>query len=431
MKISTLLYIALLIGLFGTVTNLIFISPLPSLLAFAILPYLLSRHSTFVLPKFNYYLYLYFLYSIAGILIYHPSSFLSFGFYRYDGNFIISYLPLLLVPFFSYNIPVDRLFKRFLIFATVVNGIAFGLNLVLTNFAAIIDWNNPETFFHGFFKSTNGAGGFISLVLSLNIVLYLKERKRRWLYLIGINLLFLVSTTSRGSMLGLVAGFAFFYFDRINKTYLIKLSLLAIVLVQGTILYFTYPIYQTYVRDADPSMGGANSYISPLYGEVTTKSANLLIRVMETWPRGVDTFIHSPLIGAGFGSVNDVPFRYAGIPYVVSLNAQPNKVFNDAHAHHSYLHILGEQGLIGLGIFLVFWYSVYNYLRKSSDDSVRNFLLVSFFNLSIMSFTEHRITSPSNALPFVIALCIYTLKRNFDTKKRNSVVTMSSMESKI
>ncbi|RAJ97704.1 O-antigen ligase-like membrane protein [Larkinella arboricola] len=420
MNIRSLLYIALLIGLFGTVTNLIFVSPLPSILALAILPYIWIRHSVFVIPRFTFYLYIYFLYSLIGILIYFPPSLLNFSFYRYDGNFIISYLPLLLIPFFSYNIAVDRIFKRFLIFATIVNSIAFGLNLVLTNFAAIVDWSNPETYFHGFFKSTNGAGGFISIVLSLNIICYLKERKRLWLYLIVINLVFLVSTTSRGSILGLIAGFAFFYFDRFNKTYLIKISLFAMVMVQGTILYFTYPIYQTYVRDADPSQGGANTYISPLYGEVNTKSANLLIRVMETWPRAVDNFIHSPLLGAGFGGVNDIPFRYAGIPHLFSINTQPNKVFNDAHAHHSYLHILGEQGLVGLGIFLLFWYAVYNYLRKGTDDIVQNFLLVSFFNLSIMSFTEHRITSPSNALPFVIALCLYVLKRNYNKKYKQT-----------
>ena len=431
MKIRTLFYIALLIGLFGTVTNLIFISPLPSILALAVLPYLFFRHAVFVIPRFIYYLYIYFLFSLAGILIYYPPSLLAFGFYRYDGNFIISYLPLLLIAFFSYNVAVDSLFKRFLVFATLVNGVAFGLNLVLTNFAAITDWGNPETYFHGFFKSTNGAGGFISIVLSLNIVLFLQERKRKWLLMIVINFVFLIATTSRGSLLGLVAGFAFYFFDRTNRAYLIRLALFAIVAVQCAVLTYTYPLYTMYVRDADLSAAGASTYISPLFGEVSTKSANIAIRAVETWPRAVDCFLHSPLIGTGFGSVNDVPLRYKGLPYVVSLNDQPKKTFDDAHAHHSYLHILGEQGLIGLAIFLLFWHALYRYLKKGADSLVQKFLLVSYFNLSVMSFTEHRITSPSNALPLVIALCLYMLKRNFDTKKRNSVVSTSSVESKI
>ncbi|GAB3247746.1 hypothetical protein GCM10027347_03590 [Larkinella harenae] len=426
-----LLYIALLIGLFGTVTNLIFISPLPSLLALAVLPYLLLRHTVFVIPRFIYYLYIYFLISLAGVLIYYPASLLNFGFYRYDGNFIISYLPLLLIFFFSYNIPVDRLFKRFLIFATAVNALAFALNLVLTRFAAITDWGNPETYFHGFFKSTNGAGGFISIVLSLNIVLFLQERKKKWLLLILLNFVFLVATTSRGSMLGLAAGFAFYFFDRTNRAYLIRLALLGIVAVQGVVLWFAYPLYDRYVRDADLSEAGANTYISPIFGEVSTKSANVAIRVLETWPRAVDCFLNSPLVGTGFGSVNDTPLRYKGIPYLLSLNDQPKKVFNDAHAHHSYLHILGEQGLLGLGVFLLFWHALYRYLKKGSESFVQKFLLVSFFNLSVMSFTEHRITSPSNALPLVIALCLYMLKRNFDTKKKNAMVPVGSLESNL
>ncbi|GAB3329572.1 hypothetical protein GCM10027299_33130 [Larkinella ripae] len=426
-----MLYIALLIGLFGTVTNLIFISPLPSILALAVLPYLFLRHSVFVLPRFIYYLYIYFLYSLAGILIYYPPSLWNFRFYRYDGNFIISYLPLLLIPFFSYNVALDRLFKQFLIFATAVNALAFALNLVLTNFAAITDWGNPETYFHGFFKSTNGAGGFISIVLSLNIVLYLQERRRKWLLMILINSVFLVATTSRGSILGLVAGFAFYFFDRTNRAYLIRLALLAIVAVQCVVLWFAYPLYDRYVRDADLSEAGASTYISPIFGEVSTKSANVAIRVLETWPRAVDCFLHSPLIGTGFGSVNDIPLKYKGLPYVLSLNDQPKKEFNDAHAHHSYLHILGEQGLVGLGIFLVFWYALYQFLKKGPESFVRKFLLVSYFNLSVMSFTEHRITSPSNALPLVIALCIYVLKRNFDTKKRNPAVSIRSVESNL
>lgn len=429
MRISTLLYIALLIGLFGTVTNLIFISPLPSILALAVLPYLLLRHSVFVIPKFIYYLYIYFLCSLASVLIYYPPSLWNFGFYRYDGNFIISYLPLLLIPFFSYNIAIDRLFKRFLIFATAVNGIAFALNMVLTNFASITDWGNPATYFHGFFKSTNGAGGFISIVLSLNIVLFMQERKRKWLLMILINFVFLLATTSRGSILGLVAGFAFYFFDRTNRTYLIRLALFGIVAVQCVVLWFAYPLYDRYVRDADLSEAGANTYISPIFGEVSTKSANVAIRVLETWPRAVDCFLNSPLVGTGFGSVNDTPLRYKGIPYLLSLNDQPKKVFNDAHAHHSYLHILGEQGLVGMAIFLTFWFALYRFLKKGPESIVQKFLLVSYFNLSVMSFTEHRITSPSNALPLVIALCIYILKRNFDAKRRHSGVLVGSVES--
>jgi len=430
-SVKKVIVICLLIGLFGTVTNYVFLSPLPSLISLLVLPIFLIRQSQLAVPRYVFYLYLYFIYSIVGVLLYNPSSLINFGFYRYDGNFIISYTPLLLIPFFAYNFPVEKAFRWFLLFCTGINALAFVATLLLTRFGILYNWSNPENYFHGLFKSTNGAGGFISIILSLNIVFYLKERTRRWLILIVLNTIFLLATTSRGSLLGLLAGFSFFFLLRVNKAYLIKWVLLVIVLIQSGILYFTYPLYVKYVRNVDLeafSKLGANAYLGPAFGGATsTKSANLLIRLIDTWPRAVDGFIHSPIFGLGFGSINDIPFYYGGWPYLVSWDTQSYKPFNDSHAHHSYLHILGEQGLVGLGIFLLFWYSIYIYLKKGPDTVVRNFLLVSYFNLSIMSFTEHRITSPSNALPFVITLCLYILKRNY-TKRQNRTVTMDLVQ---
>ncbi len=411
--LDQLLFYALVAGLFGTVTNLVFVSPLPSLLCLALLPGYWLWRDTVRVPRFAFRLYGYFLYSLLGILVYYPASLVQFAFYRYDGNFVISYAPLLLVPFFKYRFDLLRLFRRFLRFATAVNGAVFMVTLLATRFAVLTDWSNPAAYFHGLFKSTNAAGGFLSLMLSLNVVVLLYERRREWFVTLGLNVLFLLATTSRGSMLGLAAGFAFFYLDQHRQWKWIWAGIGAICLFQAFVLLNTYPIFDQYLRNAEPSAGGAGDYVGPLFGQVNTKSANLLIRAIDTWPRGLDCFLHSPLVGTGFGSVNDVPLRYAGLPPFVSLNAQPVKVFDDSHAHHSYLHLLGEQGLIGLGIFLSFWVGVYRYVKRQPTGIVRSFLLVSFFNLTIMSFTEHRITSPSNALPFVITLCLYTLDTNY------------------
>lgn len=415
MSISKLLFWSLLIGLFGSVTNYIFISPLPSFLCILLLPWYLYRRwdSVIKLPKFLFYLYLYFAYSLIGVLIYYPVSLVNYDFYRYDGNFVISYAPLLLAPFFAYRFNLDRKFTNFLLFVTIINGLAFTLNLFFTRFAAITDWTNPATFFHGFFKSTNAAGGFLSIVLSLNAVILLQDRRKKWVITFFLNFVFLIATTSRGSLLGLLAGFAFFFLDRYNKQRWIIATIAVICLVQGVILYYTYPVFDEYIKNADLTEVSVGEYISPLLGPVETKSANIFIRVLDTWPRGLDSFMNSPFFGAGFGSINDIPLHYSGIPAVISINDQPSKVFNDNHAHHSYLHILGEQGIVGLLIFLSFWISIYKFLRSQPPDIIRDFLLVSYFNLTIMSFTEHRITSPSNVLPFVVSLCLYVLRKNY------------------
>jgi O-antigen ligase len=123
-------------------------------------------------------------------------------------------------------------------------------------------------------------------------------------------------------------------------------------------------------------------------------------------------FAFSPFIGTGFGSFDDIPFKGAEIAPLMGFNAQAGKVFSDAHAHNSYLHLLAEQGLVGLGLFVAFWISLFRYLRlPSSYPITQRFLLIAFFVLTFASFTEHRIATPSNVLPFSLMLGIYVLAR--------------------
>jgi len=218
----------------------------------------------------------------------------------------------------------------------------------------------------------------------------------------------------------------FFLYAR--KSYLIALIFVAMAVVQVYLLVDTYPDYKKYVQSG-PSKNiyeNYNRFAAQRFGPISTKLNNVYIRMYETWPRAVDSFLHSPLVGTGFGSLNDVPTKYETlVPYVVATNAQPDNVYNDSHAHHSYFHLLGEQGLIGLSLFLVFWRSVYRFILDNRYHAVtRNFLLISFFNLSIMSFTEHRITTPSNALPFVIVLCLYYVYVNYQKKVQEEAVAV-------
>src|SRR5215217_5986389 len=104
-----ILIIVTIIGLIGTVTNLIYISPIPSLFAAIFFPIILIHRNNF--PVLVFWLFLFFMYVLISTALYYPASFSNFRFYRYDGNFIISYLPLLVLPFFSYNLNLNKLFR--------------------------------------------------------------------------------------------------------------------------------------------------------------------------------------------------------------------------------------------------------------------------------------------------------------------------------
>ncbi|WP_018477443.1 O-antigen ligase family protein [Pontibacter roseus] len=417
--LKKLLVAATILGLFGTMTNLVYISPLPTLVAALLIPLVYINKES--VPRPVFWLLLFTLFTVASVLLYHPRSFLDFGFYRYDGNFFISYLPLLVLPFLSFKFDIGRLLKGFLIFSTCISLIAY-IRYKMGN----------EPAFIGLFVSTNGAGGFYSIVASLALLFFLERKTYTNLALLALNLLFLYATYSRGSMLGLVLGVMCLYFLHTRRTYLITLIFVLLTAVQVYLLFETYPDYKKYVEKG-PSKNiyeNYNQFVAQKFGSVPTKLNNVYIRMYETWPRAVEGFLQSPLVGTGFGSLNDVPSKHKDVvPHLIATNEQKQKVYNDSHAHHSYLHILGEQGLIGLGLFLVFWMSVYRFLKNNGQHPViQNFLLISFFNLSIMSFTEHRVTTPSNALPFVIMLGLYFLYVNYQKKQEEAGIDEKSTE---
>lgn len=400
-----LIYITV-VGLIGTVTNLLYISPIPSLFAALVFPIILLYRNNF--PRVVFWLFLFFIYVFISTTLYHPASFTNFRFYRYDGNFIISYLPLLVLPFFSLNLNIDRVFRNFLYITTAISLVAF------------INEGFSIKGFNGFFVANNAAGGFYSIVTSLAFIYFFDRKTYLNLTVLTLNIFFLYTTYSRGSVLGLVLGAMLFYFFHIRKKYLIFFVFALLGLTQVIILIQTYPVYLSEIK-AGPYPDYYQNYfyfVAQQYGIVSVKFNNILIRMYQTWPRALDCFFHSPLFGTGFGSVDDVPFKFkAVLPFLWSYNGQEAKTFSDSHAHHSFLHFLGELGLIGLFIFLKFWNTVYDFLKRNNyNPRIRTFLLISFYNLTIMSFTEHRITTPSNALPFVLALALYYVYVNHQKK---------------
>ena len=84
-------------------------------------------------------------------------------------------------------------------------------------------------------------------------------------------------------------------------------------------------------------------------------SNNLSHRVIKVWPWAVDDFLESPLMGTGFSSFND---RYKDPSEVlpgIKLRFLKKNIYNSGHAHHSFLNIMAEQGLVGLIIFIFFF----------------------------------------------------------------------------
>ncbi|HDY6723836.1 TPA: O-antigen ligase family protein, partial [Klebsiella pneumoniae] len=77
-------------------------------------------------------------------------------------------------------------------------------------------------------------------------------------------------------------------------------------------------------------------------------------RLYYLWPRAFDNFIHSPLLGLGFGSYDDLYYRYSDvIPHLLAIKEGAMVRHSEAHAHNSTFTILAELGVVGYLLFIL------------------------------------------------------------------------------
>lgn len=386
------LYLAF-IALLGTITNFVYLSPLLTLLV-PLCIYMLTKEK---LQKPIVWLYAYLLLFLISTALYDVNSLVNFGFYRRDGNFIISYAPLFVLPLFSFQFNLKKYLRYFYLFALSIYFPLFMYYLFNVNFSAGIH----EVLFGGLFYAQNAVGGFLSILGSLGFAYYYNRRNRKEFLFFFLIFLMLALTYSRGSILGLLLGIAAWYLAIKGRfKTLIALLVVPILLTAGSLM-IGYPYYKN-------NIAAGNVFKEEVLFEQdnTTKNTNILLRIFYTFPRAYYLFVHSPVWGTGVGSLDDRPYEVEQtmIPYLM-YNAQPQKVHTDSHAHHSYLHILAEQGIVGLVVFLTFWIVLFWYLMNLKHKPViRDYLLIAFFTITFASFTEHRITTPSMMLPFTLSL---------------------------
>lgn len=386
-----------LISLFGTVTNYIYLSPLLTLL----IPLAIYTLNKDELPRPIAWLYAFLVLFLVSVLLYHPRSLVEFGFYRRDGNFIISYAPLLILPLFSFDFKLQQYFRRFYLFAVVLYGVLFLYHLLTTNFLGSLN----EVIFSGLFYAQNAVGGFLSILGALGFAYWYHRRSKKELFCFLLIAIILAATYSRGSILGLALGIAGWYCAITDRTKtLIGLLIIPVLFTAGSLM-IGYPYYTDRLVTQDEVTKEIDS-------EVGQKNANVMIRVFYTFPRAWYMFLESPILGSGVGSYDDRPYDLQEIVPYLTYNAQPQKAHTDAHAHHSYLQFLAEQGIVGLALFLTFWVSLFLYLKRiKTQPVIRDYLLIVFFIITFASFTAHRITTPSQMLPFTISLGLFIMHK--------------------
>ena len=396
---TKLVFILLLLCLAFSVTNLLPVSA-ALILLIPLLPLLLfdyrPLHAVFVSLGATL------LYFAISAVAYDYHSLFSYDFYRRDGNVFVAFAPLLILSLQRIRVDMVRILRYFVYWATGMNAI-FLVIYYRTGHTIFI---REEGIYHFLFVAHNAAGGYLAVILAFTIGLYLGTRERRFIVLALINMAGLYATDSRGSMIGIAAACVIILLFRGKFT-----KTVVIIMVASQALLFAW-LY-THSSPSD-YMQGESPVTDDYSFDVIERGHTIVVRAFYLWPRAISLFLHSPLVGTGFGSYDDLPFSLQGVPHLIMFNQPETMIHSDRHAHHSFLHVLAETGIIGLLMLIYLLYSIWKSIVHLRDPAVRSALLLAFWVCIVSSFTEHRLFTPSQMLPFILVLGLAIASSRFE-----------------
>ena len=369
-------------GLVFSITNIIPLSIVPVVLQNVLTFKILANFTR--LDKLSCIAILYLIYIFGSGLIYGPYQFLDVSFYRYDGNSFVVFLTLVWLPLLKRQRMRTIPLKRIVIFS-----------IILASTYALVQFGSRDHV-TGFFVSVNAFTGYL-MVLGCMVYAWFACAQRTvklfYFVLFFLVLVVMIIAQARASFIGLIGAIIYYKYFSISLLRQI-IFWFAVVTVFAVVLSITYPMYIQ-----DPL---AASTLAHERGE-GTKSVNVLLRVYENWPRGLYYFLNSPIIGVGFGSINDI-FANRGELFPTAGWVYTN---SSAHAHNTFLTVMGETGIVGLALFLTMLYRLLIFINLNVKDSgLRMGLVLSFWALTIASLAEHRWVSPSNVMPFLYLVAL-------------------------
>ena len=356
------------------------------------------------------------------------NNILSYGFFRYDGNFFVAFFPLFFLPFIFKNKIKPK--GHFLAYVEGIIWFISGVTLFLT-ITYLLHHPIGSVDIYGIyfylFKAHNAAGSFYLVMFFINFLLLLNPKyKRSRLGNLISSLIFLVAlliTKSRGSIFGLLLAFFVLIINNtipLKKFRQIIISLLVLSLIIFNIVLLVWG-YKGWIDLGKPTTTffqekALPSFLNTLSVEKYSRFENIADRLFYLWPRAIDDFFKSPLIGIGFTRFNDVPMYLEGIPYYLMLNTTHQNIqFNSAHAHNTFLHVMAETGIIGLFFLIVFIVNLFSF-TKSINSPLSLGIYYAIWGMLGASFTEHRFFTPSGMLVISIFIIIAYLTRLENTK---------------
>ena len=371
------------------------------LLFFLNLRQITSYHYPILLLLVLIYMYFIISYFFSGQYL---SNFLSYTFLRTDGNFFFCYILFFAfsVPFFNYRKVINYFFKLiFFIFSifSLIGLIEFiiGKQLLMTKLESEVG-----ILYFALNTAHNATGSVYGLVSIFALVFFLEERIKKIKIIYSIvfmlSIIGLFLSKSRGSYVAFIIAALFVFWIYFNSIKKFLISLSSLIIVSFTVLWATSSLERFF--------------------QIFSTEGTAAIR-LELWDKAWSLFTKSPLAGVGFGRYNDIISIFhqdlAGYDGLLTVFLNPVFYFGSDHAHNSYLHLLSETGVIGLGLLILFWclcfQIIFKALKLTEDvQLIKVFLsgLGCIILLFVLSLTENYFSATTVMIPssMIVSLCI-------------------------
>jgi O-antigen ligase len=337
-----------------------------------------------------------------------PGDLIMPRFFGGEGRIFLYYLPLL---FFS----VHNAMRRDLTTAlSILKGLALASFLLMCVWVVAPAGLSTSHFFTGLISTHTAAGTFFGTIAVALLVYGLHRRSKPPLLWAGLALLPMLASGSREALLSLATVAAWYVL--LTRRIRLALALLGAGALGIALLPVVAP--STYARSkillSPATWVQMNTLIQrtqqPLGFEKSEGGSegevNALNRILF-WMYAAAQFEKSPLVGIGYGRLNDIGVQLEPVAGIGNLGMSGTNVSNTANAHNSYLQILAENGVLGLALLLALWFACYRRLgrfaRRVSDDPEIQALCVAGQGTIIFTLASamvgHALGAPAIGLP--------------------------------
>ena len=309
---------------------------------------------------------------------------------------IISLYKLVIIVsvFYASAIAIKKINNVFLFICQI-----FTISIFLESTYTLLDFISINESFTGISQNRNISSS--SLVLKLVFLIYLIDISKLFSTKLTLKILEIVALFSiilLQSRLGLISVFTIYLLYFILMRPLRKNIYISLIFSSLFFIYFQTNDFQDQV-------------------EKTYKLENLrddtsTIQRLSFYKKSISLYNEKPLYGHGLGS-----WKYKSLENDISDN---NKILVPYYTHNDFLQTLMETGLIGLIIYLIFFFLlIRNILSFRTNKTFTPLILVLVlvtFN-SMINFPIHR---TQEYIPFIICCSFIFSKREFNEKNKKS-----------